>query len=768
MQVSYAQNFEDVMLWRALGHIERGLYIDLGAQDPVVDSVSLVFFNHGWHGIHVEPSARYAQSLRDQRPGDTVIQAAVADGNGVLSFFEIPDSGISTADPKIAEAHRARGFAAREIVVPRVRLSTIFEICEKRDIHWMKVDVEGYERNVLLSWGKSKARPWVVVIESTIPMTQIESHGSWESLLLRRGYEPIYFDGLNRYYVSDEKPELKAAFRAPPNVFDFDDLTINHTNNKVQLGIEIAKLRQNVEARKSEFEQSEVSHANGVAMLTAQAEDLRSRVGGLLQQAADREALAAQQLFELASEHTASSGQQRAEMQQLVGLIAAADAARVINEKSREQEIGGVRVELQNSRTEAERLRDLLNETRARSLADQKALVDRDALLVIEKERVARLEEENSERLTAMTKLETLVKAARLEVIAIESAARAQEKELEKQVREATDSATALSRVQLALRTELTQTNDTLSRNQEEQSKNQRMLENKIAELSARAASSDADLESARAVIQRLEANALRLRLDHHHLITQMKEAKSELMAAENHRHNLEQEFAQKREFLASEVIELTASLFSVQKQRQGRRRSPRSTGHLGAMGRFASIPPSIETHQRIQRAFFSSSQEGKRMDSQQFIRAIFQPQFVLSSDNNYELDDFLVLHDTSFVDACYRAILKREADPAGMDFYADRVRSGIGKVQIIEEICASAEAKAHGVHIGGLAEAIRFRWWCELPILGPVVSAASFLKHLPSHLQDLRALENHLFRSAEQLQSLMEINLNARHPKNK
>ena len=32
--ISYAQNFEDVMLWRALGHIDNGFYIDVGANDP--------------------------------------------------------------------------------------------------------------------------------------------------------------------------------------------------------------------------------------------------------------------------------------------------------------------------------------------------------------------------------------------------------------------------------------------------------------------------------------------------------------------------------------------------------------------------------------------------------------------------------------------------------------------------------------------------------------------------------------------------------------
>ena len=32
--VSYAQNGEDVVLWRALSHVENGFYVDVGAADP--------------------------------------------------------------------------------------------------------------------------------------------------------------------------------------------------------------------------------------------------------------------------------------------------------------------------------------------------------------------------------------------------------------------------------------------------------------------------------------------------------------------------------------------------------------------------------------------------------------------------------------------------------------------------------------------------------------------------------------------------------------
>jgi FkbM family methyltransferase len=226
---SYAQNFEDVMLWRALSHIRRGFYIDIGAQDPIVDSVSLAFYEHGWHGLHVEPTPYYAEMLRQQRPGDTIIQAAVGDGPSIIQFYEIPGSGISTADANIAAQHRERGFDVREITVPCLTLSAIFDAAAEREIHWLKIDVEGFEQQVLSTWGSSSARPWIVVVESTLPLTRIETHQKWEEILIEIGYSRVYFDGLNRYYIYEAHLALQSAFQLPPNIFD--DFVLNGTAN---------------------------------------------------------------------------------------------------------------------------------------------------------------------------------------------------------------------------------------------------------------------------------------------------------------------------------------------------------------------------------------------------------------------------------------------------------------------------------------------------------------------------------------------------------
>ena len=65
--VSYAQNYEDVILWRALKHIKNGFYVDCGAYDPNRDSVTRAFYERGWRGINIEPIATLLQKFVAER-----------------------------------------------------------------------------------------------------------------------------------------------------------------------------------------------------------------------------------------------------------------------------------------------------------------------------------------------------------------------------------------------------------------------------------------------------------------------------------------------------------------------------------------------------------------------------------------------------------------------------------------------------------------------------------------------------------------------------
>jgi FkbM family methyltransferase len=218
--VSYAQNFEDIMLWRALKHVESGFYIDVGANDPTLYSVTRAFYDRGWRGINVEPVKHFFDRLVMERPRDTNLNVAVGEASGIKPFFDVAHSGLATSDATVAAMHRAAGW---DVDTSKANVVTLSEICRAHasaDVHFLKVDVEGSERDVLVGMNFKQYRPWIVVVEATVPMSRRTSHETWEGLVTGAGYKFVYFDGLNRYYVAAEHEQLADAFLVPPNVFD--------------------------------------------------------------------------------------------------------------------------------------------------------------------------------------------------------------------------------------------------------------------------------------------------------------------------------------------------------------------------------------------------------------------------------------------------------------------------------------------------------------------------------------------------------------------
>ncbi len=285
MFISYAQNFEDVILWRALKHIENGFYVDIGAQDPIVDSVSRGFYERGWRGVSAEPTAAYAIKLQEDRPDDEILQAAIGEGGENIHFFEIPETGLSTGDTEIAEEHRQRGFEVIDTEVPLLPLSAIFDKAGDHDVHWLKIDVEGMEKSVIESWLPSKKRPWIVVVESTHPMSEVVSFEDWEPLLTDKGYEFVYFDGLNRFYVSNEHPELKKFFGAGPNIFDNFAVSVKARSPcVVHFQEHIGSIQQKIDdytKRITEFEESMKTLNSFVAALQEEKEGFIHRNSAL-------------------------------------------------------------------------------------------------------------------------------------------------------------------------------------------------------------------------------------------------------------------------------------------------------------------------------------------------------------------------------------------------------------------------------------------------------------------------------------------------------
>lgn len=220
MMIAYALNFEDVMLMRALGHIKAGFYIDVGANHPTEYSVTKAFYDKGWRGVNVEPMPAPFALLAAERPRDINLDCALGAAAGTIRIWEPDVQGWATGRPDIAAALATEGHTGIHHDVPLRTLAEVWDQHAPRDVHFLKIDVEGLEKDVLSGADFTRHRPWVAVVEATYPNSRRETHGEWEAILLSADYRFVYADGLNRFYVAAEHSELIDAFRYPPNVFD--------------------------------------------------------------------------------------------------------------------------------------------------------------------------------------------------------------------------------------------------------------------------------------------------------------------------------------------------------------------------------------------------------------------------------------------------------------------------------------------------------------------------------------------------------------------
>ena len=57
MRISFAQNREDILLWRCFGRQRSGFFLDVGAGSPIRDKVTNLFYEHGWSGLNFDTIA---------------------------------------------------------------------------------------------------------------------------------------------------------------------------------------------------------------------------------------------------------------------------------------------------------------------------------------------------------------------------------------------------------------------------------------------------------------------------------------------------------------------------------------------------------------------------------------------------------------------------------------------------------------------------------------------------------------------------------------
>ena len=164
--------------------------------------------------------------------------------------------------------------------------------------------------------------------------------------------------------------------------------------------------------------------------------------------------------------------------------------------------------------------------------------------------------------------------------------------------------------------------------------------------------------------------------------------------------------------------------------------------------------------------AIIRESMAAQRIDDQQLHAAApavsseqrppelkLQPDFQPHSDHRYHVNDLLRFHDRTFVQAAYRAVLKRSPDETEFLRELKRLRGGnVNKIDLLATLRFSTEGRAKGVQLDGLMLPALIRRLGQLPLIGYIVRLAIAFVRLPNLVRDQRQFAGHVLAQQEQI----------------
>lgn len=274
--VSYAQNGEDVVLHRLFGSVSSGVWIDVGAGHPELDSVTRRLSEQGWWGVNLEPDPSLLAQLEAERPRDRNLGVAASDHEGRATLHVAPAAGRSTIEPALVAPELGAWGTAE---VPVTTVASIAAELGLGRIDLLKIDAEGHERLVLMGADLAGLRPRVVLVEATEPGRPVPSYEAWEPILFDAGYMCVLDDGLNRFYVEPADDEARRALRYPANVHDDFVRFADHQRSEAvrALELELAEARVRVAALESEAA-ARTAELDGLRAIAARAGEAEARL----------------------------------------------------------------------------------------------------------------------------------------------------------------------------------------------------------------------------------------------------------------------------------------------------------------------------------------------------------------------------------------------------------------------------------------------------------------------------------------------------------
>jgi len=193
----YSQDDEETLIRAFFADRRGGLFLDVGAGDPVRHSTTYFLERHlGWSGIAVDALAEYATDYAQKRPRTRFFAYFVGDkSRASRDFFVSEDRNFSSAtgaDP--------RGGTYQKRKVPTIALDDLLARQQVNHIDFLSMDIEGSEPVALAGLDLVRYRPELACIEIGSPEIGRAVAERFALAGCREVSSYRAIDAINRYY----------------------------------------------------------------------------------------------------------------------------------------------------------------------------------------------------------------------------------------------------------------------------------------------------------------------------------------------------------------------------------------------------------------------------------------------------------------------------------------------------------------------------------------------------------------------------------------
>lgn len=147
----------------------RGIYVDIGAHDPLMWSNTKKLAERGWRGLDIDPMPGVAAKFRKHRPRDICLEAAIDIGSREKLHYWMFDTEprwncLSPSEP-VAQRDGQPVRPTSHVAVPIITIGEALRQADLERVDLINIDIEGGEEYILRHWPWERCTPKAICVE---------------------------------------------------------------------------------------------------------------------------------------------------------------------------------------------------------------------------------------------------------------------------------------------------------------------------------------------------------------------------------------------------------------------------------------------------------------------------------------------------------------------------------------------------------------------------------------------------------------------------